>query len=188
VIPAESLVLGYLGSVGGMYLPDRFFKLVALVAAQTPQLQVLVLTPDTKLLLTLMQQYLPADSRQIVHCHTANRQEVARWLPAMDLLVCFIKPTYARIGSSPTKLAEAWACGIPALCNSGVGDVGQLVSELDAGMVIDAYSDQQLHDAASAVPALTQKAGIRLREAARAKLSLGLAARRYLDIYRLLRD
>jgi glycosyltransferase involved in cell wall biosynthesis len=106
----------------------------------------------------------------------------------MDLLVAFARPSYARISMSPTKLAEAWACGIPALCNSGVGDVAQLVSELHAGMVIDVDSDLQLQAAAKALADLVAKAGIRLREAARSRLSLELAAGRYLGIYRLLRS
>jgi hypothetical protein len=92
------------------------------------------------------------------------------------------------MGSSPTKLAEAWACGIPALCNSGVGDVSQLVSELDAGMVIDASSDHELKVAAQSLPALKHKAGARLRYAAQARLSLDLAAQRYIGIYRFLRS
>jgi glycosyltransferase involved in cell wall biosynthesis len=187
-IPEQSFVLGYLGSVGGMYLPERFLKLLALAAGQDPQLHALILTPDCHAFHKLMHQHLPPHVQPCVHTHCANRQQVARWLPAMDLLVSFIKPSYARMGSSPTKLAEAWACGIPALCNSGVGDVAQLVSELHAGMVIDADSDQELQAAAKALPTMVAKAGTRLREAALARLSLELASSRYLGIYHLLRS
>ena len=106
----------------------------------------------------------------------------------MNILVSFIKPTYARIGSSPTKLAEAWACGIPALCNTGVGDVTRLVSDLDAGMVIDVNSSQELQASIHALPEIISKGGPRLRYAAQAKLSLSIATESYLAIYRTLRS
>lgn len=187
-IDDTSLVLGYLGSVGGMYLTERFLQLVTIAANQQPNLQVLVLTPDREAFWELADQQLPRQIKPIVHIRTANREQVAQWLPAMDLLVSFIAPSYARLGSSPTKLAEAWACCIPALCNSGVGDVAQLVKELDAGMVIDAASDQELKAAAQALPTLIHKGGARLRHAAQARLSLELAAERYIEIYHLLRS
>lgn len=187
-IPETSLVLGYLGSVGGMYMPERFLRLVELASSRHPSLQVLVLTPDVEKFHQLMQVHLPAALHQAVHIRSANRSQVARWLPAMDLLVSLIKPTYARMGSSPTKLAEAWATGIPAICNSGVGDVSALVEELDAGMVIDAESNSDLIAAADSLLALIHKGGARLRKAAQERLGLELAADRYLKIYRLLRS
>ena len=187
-IPHDSLVLGYLGSVGRMYMPERFLQLVELAAAQIPKLQVLVLTPDPEAFLELVRLKLPSRFWPQIQTRSANREQVARWLPAMDILVSFITATYARIGSSPTKLAEAWACGIPALCNSGVGDLALLVPELDAGMVINIDSDQELQNVAKALPSLVTKGGKILRDAAQAKLSLELAADRYLGIYRLLRS
>ena len=187
-IPDSSFVLGYLGSVGGMYLTDKFLKLVQYARVHQPSLQVLVLTPDRSSFLSIVHQQLPSHAKSIVHTLSANREQVAQWLPAMDLLVSFIAPTYARLGSSPTKLAEAWATGIPALCNSGVGDVARLVIELDAGMIVDASSEKELEAAAKLLPGLIKKGGRRLRHAAKARLSLDLAAERYLGIYRLLRS
>ena len=182
-ITETSLVLGYLGSVGGMYMPERFLRLVELASGRHPSLQVLVLTPDEEKFHQLMQVHLPAALHQAVHIRSANRDQVARWLPAMDLLVSLIQPSYARMGSSPTKLAEAWATGIPAICNSGVGDVSALVEELDAGMVIDAESNSDLIAAADSLLALIHKGGARLRKAAQERLGLEVASDRYLQIY-----
>ena len=186
-IPEASLVLGYLGSVGGMYMPERFLRLVELASARHPSLQVLVLTPDEEKFHQLMQVHLPAVLHKAVHIRSANRDQVARWLPAIDLLVSLIQPSYARMGSSPTKLAEAWATGIPAICNSGVGDVAALVQELDAGVVIDADSDPDLTAAADCLLNLIHKGGPRLRKAAQARLGLEVASQRYLQIYNDLR-
>lgn len=186
-IPEARLVLGYLGSVGRMYMPERFLRLVELARARHPSLEVLVLTPDQEKFQQLIQEHLPAALHPHVHIRSANRNQVARWLPAMDLLVSLIQPSYARMGSSPTKLAESWATGIPAICNRGVGDVAALVAELDAGMVINADSDPDLSIAADFLPSLLEKGGARLREAAQGRLSLDMASDRYLQIYTSLR-
>lgn len=186
-IPEASLVLGYLGSVGGMYMPEQFLRLVELASARYPSLQVLVLTPDEEKFRQLMQRHLPSAFHPHVHIRVANRNQVARWLPAFDLIVAFAKPSFARISMSPTKLAEAWAVGIPAVCNHGVGDVAALVAELEAGMVIDASSDEELCSVIDAFPVLIAKQGLLLREASQSKLGLDIGARRYCYIYNHLR-
>lgn len=186
-IPETGLVLGYLGSVGGMYMPERFLRLVELASARHSSLEVLVLSPDQEKFQQLMQKHLPAALHPHVHIRSANRNQVARWLPAMDLLVSLIQPSYARMGSSPTKLAEAWATGIPAICNRGVGDVAALVAELDAGMVINADSDCDLSTAADFLPSLLKKGGARLREEAQRRLGLDMASDCYMQIYNSLR-
>jgi len=186
-IPEASLVLGYLGSVGGMYLPDRFLRFVEIASTRYPSIQALVLTPDEEKFSQLMNAHLSTSLHSHVHVRAANRDQVARWLPATDLIVAFAKPTYARISMSPTKLAEAWAMGIPSLCNHGVGDVAGLLQELDAGMLIDASSESDLSFAADCLLNLLDKGGQRLRTAARVRLDLAVATSKYLNIYDQLR-
>ena len=186
-IPSNGFVLGWLGSVGGMYLSQRFLEFVASAYQHYKDIHVLALTPDRDAFKLLVTRHLQSTALPRIHIHSADRHQVAEWLPAIDVLVSLIAPTYARLGASPTKLAEAWACGIPTLCNSGIGDVTNLVRDLHAGMVIDADSAEQLHASVIALPSLIQKGGDRLRSAAKSVVSLSLAAERYNAIYRLLR-
>lgn len=182
-IPHDVMVLGYLGSVGGMYLSDRFFRLMEIAAEANPNLHLLALTPDVVRFREEMQQYLPESLHPRAHILSASRDEVAKWLPAIDVLVSFIRPSYARMASSPTKLAESFASGIPAICNTGVGDVTGLLRELDAGVVVDADSDHELVAVSNALPLLIAKGGSRLRKSARQVLGLELAAERYRSVY-----
>lgn len=186
-IPSNGFVIGWLGSVGGMYLSQRFLEFVASAYQHYKDIHVLALTPDRDAFKLLVNRQLQSTALPRIHIHSADRHQVAEWLPAIDVLVSLIVPTYARLGASPTKLAEAWACGIPTLCNSGIGDVTNLVRDLHAGMVIDADSAEQLHASIIALPSLIQKGGDRLRSAAKSVVSLSLAAERYNAIYRLLR-
>jgi glycosyltransferase involved in cell wall biosynthesis len=185
-IGKDTFVLGYLGSVGGMYMTDRFFRLVTFASMVIPDLHIFALTPDEERFKSEMQTYLPARQHRFVHVQSATRNEVAKLLPSIDLLVSFIKPSYARMSTSPTKLAESFAAGIPVICNYGVGDVTVLVSELDAGVVIDADSDDALFEVANTLPSLALKGGYRLRNLARKKLGLEVAAFHYNNVYRKL--
>lgn len=185
-VPQEAVVLGYLGSVGGMYLSDRFFRLAEFTFAANRNVHILALTPDVVHFNDEMSRYLPSALHIFIHVRAASRDEVGKWLPAMDVLVSFIRPSYARMASSPTKLAESFAAGIPAICNYGVGDVEVLIHELDAGVMVDADSDADLTGVANALTAVVKKGGIRLRQAARKELGLELATARYRNVYRKL--
>jgi glycosyltransferase involved in cell wall biosynthesis len=182
-LPAESLVMGYLGSVGRMYMLDRFFKLLAMACERHPHAHALVITPDEAALRRVMQDHLPQAWHSRVMVVSATRREVPALLPAMDVLVSFITPTYARMGASPTKLAECFAAGVPAICNGGVGDVAEQMNELQAGMVVDPNDDAALSDAAVRLPDVADQGGARLREAASRTLGLDVAHARYKSIY-----
>ncbi|MFM8341105.1 MAG: glycosyltransferase, partial [Methylomonas sp.] len=182
-LPQNAIVLGYLGSVGRMYMSDRFFRLVELAAVNNSKVYVLALTPDVKRFNVEMQKYLSAKLHKDVKLLSVSRADVSRLLPAIDLLISFIQPSYARIASSPTKLAESFAAGIPAICNFGVGDVTTIIAELDAGLVIDAGSDNALIEVSARLLEIIAKGGVRLRLAARGMLGLEVANLRYRSVY-----
>ena len=182
-LPADALVLGYLGSVGRMYMPERYFRLAELAAGHEPRLYLLALTQDPELFRAEMIAALSPHLHPRVEYRSVARAEVAELLPAMDILVGFIVPSHARMAASPTKMAEAFASGVPVICNFGTGDVAELMARLDAGAIIDADSDTELARVASNLSAIMTKGGARLRELARRSLGLGVAQARYRDIY-----
>ena len=47
------------------------------------------------------------------------------------------------MASSPTKQGEIMAMGIPLVCNFGVGDTDEIVTNYEAGSVINVFDDNQ---------------------------------------------
>jgi len=182
-IPADAIVLGYLGSVGRMYMMDRYFRFFELAASRQKNVHALIITQDIDILNRLMIDCLPAALHCKVHVISASRQELPKIIPAMDILVSFILPSYARMAASPTKLAECFATGIPSVSNSGVGDVAGTIAQLGAGIIVDPASDDDLCKAAERLSEISAMGGSRLRDEARAVLGLELAAQRYLSVY-----
>ena len=182
-IPNDARVLGYLGSVGRMYMLDRFFRLFELAAVQSKDVRALLITQDVAALKRVMESELPSALHARVHIKPATRNEVPNLIPAMDLLVSFIQPSYARMAASPTKLAECFAEGIPAICNAGVGDVAEQIEKLGAGVIVDPASDEELLAVMDRLDEICAMGGVRLRDAARESLGLEVAMGRYQSVY-----
>jgi len=66
--------------------------------------------------------------------------EVPRYLKAADIAISFIKPCYSKQSSSPTKIAEYLASGLPVVCNTGVGDLDKLIEEKQVGTLLREFS------------------------------------------------
>ena len=182
-IPTDAFVLGYLGSIGRMYLLDRFFHLFKLAVNVRKDCHALLITRDTSALKQLMKSHLTPELSSRVHIKSASRDEVPVFLPAMDVMTSFIFSTYARAGASPTKMAECFALGIPVIANPGVGDVKQVVDRLDGGWIVDPFSDTDLMEVVQNLDIICSKGGRRLRDASRSILGLEYATQCYQSIY-----
>jgi len=54
---------------------------------------------------------------------TVMRNEVPLYLSIGSALICFVKPSFSKIGSSATKINEALMMNRPVIVNVGWGDV-----------------------------------------------------------------
>jgi hypothetical protein len=60
-----------------------------------------------------------------------------------DVSIFFIRPTFSKKASSPTKQGEIMAMGIPLICNSGVGDTDFVVNKYNAGSIISKFETKE---------------------------------------------
>jgi len=128
---------------------------------------------------------VPRDRLELV---SATHDAVAGYIQTMHLGSALIKPSYSKIASAPTKMAEYLGCGVPCLGNSGVGDVAEILRGRNVGIVMDRLSEEDIQDAADRALALLEDAALPSRCVATAQelfsLERGVAA--YQDIYRSL--
>jgi hypothetical protein len=76
-------------------------------------------------------------STDSIRVQSAKHNEVSSYISLFTASVFFIRPTYSKKASSPTKQGELMAMGIPIICNSGVGDTDKIVKKYHAGIVIE---------------------------------------------------
>ena len=67
-------------------------------------------------------------------------------LRAHDLSVMFFSSGLSKL-EVPTRLAEVLGCGLPVVANKGVGDVAEIISENDVGVIIEGESEEDIHKA-----------------------------------------
>src|SRR5581483_635896 len=91
-----------------------------------------------------------------------------------DAALSFIRPCLSKQASSPTKIAEYLAAGIPVVTNTGIGDLDQLVNSERVGVAVSEFSDEGYRRAARELVALLEDPGVRDRCTA--------AAHKYFDL------
>lgn len=181
-LPENSLVLSYLGSVGAWYMLDEMLRLFAAMLQRYPDARMLFITHSPREMILSRLPAFGLNPEQLL-IREASRSEVPLFTKASDINVSFIKPVYSKLSSSPTKLGEVLAMGLPVIVNSGVGDVESIVKKADAGFVMHAFSQEEYQQAVDAVPDLLKKDPALIRENIRSVYSLEEGIRAYSSAY-----
>lgn len=175
----------YVGSLGTWYLLDEMLACFRWGYERWPSAHLLILTPSPGGIVedTLDRLAIP---RERVTIRSVPYAEVPMHLSLGDVGLCFIKPSLSKLSSSPTKIGEYLACGLPILANAGVGDVEELVRRQRVGVVLDEFSGHAYQKALDQMEKLLQdREGLRqrCRAAAEEKFSLLWSVRQYRSTY-----
>ncbi|QGM22376.1 glycosyltransferase [Spiribacter sp. 2438] len=183
-IAPDTIVLSYLGSLGTIYLLDDMLRLFKTIAMGRDDVCLLLITRDwSDAQEANLVRLEMRDLRDRIYVRAASRKEVPKLLGISDIMLSFRRSTYSQMACSPTKLAEAFALGIPAISNSGVGDVDRITHDLDAGMLIDLEAPNAYRMVSDELDRISAKGGDRLRRAAHERLGLENAKHAYREIY-----
>jgi glycosyltransferase involved in cell wall biosynthesis len=179
-------VMIYVGKLTGVYMDEEMADFFAVAVRQRPDLVFLVLTQSRadSIVAELRRAGLPEDAHRIT---AAPATEVGAYLAASDFAICFCHPKPSLIASSPTKIGEYLAAGLPVVSGPDVGDTDTILRNERAGAVVDAFTASEYERAAADILAMAGdgKARERCREVARRVFSLrdvGIA--RYDALYR----
>lgn len=178
-------VVLYLGALNGWYLSEEMAQLFAAAFKQDrANLPVVITQSDgsgmAKRLIELGLQ--PGDFM----IRSALPQEVPALLAAADVAVSLIKPSFSKKASSPTKMGEYLASGLPVLCNAGVGDIDHLISGERVGVLLHEFNLQAYGAAMQQMLELLREPGVheRCREVAFRYFDLErVGATRYARLY-----
>jgi len=88
---------------------------------------------------------------------------VAEHLAAADMAFCFIKPGFSKLSSSPTKIGEFLASGLPVLCNAGIGDTDELLVENRVGVLLRTFGHESYVQALREVDQFAEDTSLRRR-------------------------
>lgn len=180
------LVISYLGSIGAWYLLDEMLAQFAVIKQQYPGAKLLFVTQEPAEMVLEAARKVPSLEPTDFLVKPATRKEVPGLIAASDLNLFFIKQSYSKKASSPTKLGEILAMGLPVICNDGVGDVADIIRRTDGGFVVSDLAAAGYAAAAASIPQLLQKDGRQLRVKAQEYYDLETAIGRYAGEYQRL--
>jgi len=136
----DRFVLVYSGSIGGWYLTDKTADFFVALLKRKPQGHFLWLTGGDKGLIEKLMSDRGVNSSQFTVRKVAPA-DVPGYLSASDIGIAFYKPTFSRLATSPVKVSEYLACGLPVIVNAGVGDSDTFVAAQKVGGVVKDFEE-----------------------------------------------
>lgn len=181
-IEDDALVMVYLGSLSADYLLSQMITLFKCLLKERNKAYFLFVSNTGHNLVKKeckTQDLNPAHVRFV----TASREEVPLYLACATISVIFIQPGLTKVGCSPTKLAELFACNIPVIANADVGDLDSIIDPLINGsVVVSDFSETTMQNALERVFQLKKK-NINIRENSR-HFALTAGVDLYAEVYR----
>ena len=139
-------VIIYTGSIGTWYFTKELIDCILVWKKHIPNIKLLFVTKDLIELDLILNQYSKVENSIIVKV-SATYKEVPAYLSIAKASMFFIKPSYSKIASSPTKMAECWAMNLPIITNSGIGDNDLYFNIHKGGILINDFTIEEYEKA-----------------------------------------
>jgi glycosyltransferase involved in cell wall biosynthesis len=177
-IADDAYILGYIGSIGTWYMLPEMLDYFKCLRTSNPTAVFLFVTAENPDRIISAAVAKGIDPKAIVITSSLH-QGVPLHISIFDHSVFFIRSSYSKKASSPTKQGEIMAMGIPLVCNSGVGDTDNIVRKYQSGIVIEEFTEAN-YRASSIDPNFDAK---HVMEGAKDYFSLEEGVERYLKVY-----
>lgn len=180
--PKENVV--YLGSVGQGYMGSVIFKIFSLIQKHYPSVKITLISLSQETLINKLAQENSVELSKIEYL-SLNHEQVAQVLGKCTFGLSFIKPHYSKKASCATKTGEYLACGMPVLCNSGIGDMDEILSS-NVSVFCDNYSNESLLEAVKGILTLASKKSVKevCQDFSRSYFSLFKGVDKYNNLYK----
>jgi len=183
-IDYDKKIITYIGSTGGFYLTNEIFSFVKLLLITNPNYFLLFITKDEPI--KIINEAIAAGiTQELFHICAVSREDVPLYLSITDVSIFFIKPTFSKIASSPTRHAELMSMGIPVICND-IGDTGKIIEESGTGILIQEFSNAKYNVAINVLPELLKVSKEKIRDYAFKYFNLEVGIEKYSIVYKQL--
>jgi glycosyltransferase involved in cell wall biosynthesis len=140
----NKFVLSYVGSLGTWYMAEEMLKFFKVLSEKINAIFLVITKDKEELVLRAAKKYGINDRLIVV---SASRAEMPYYIALSSASLFFIKPTFSKSASSPTKMGELLSMGIPIVTNTGVGDVDNIITEMKCGVTISDFNEKSYEEA-----------------------------------------
>lgn len=186
-IQPHHTVIGYLGSLGTWYMLDEMLAWFKVFLEYEKNAIFLFVTPDSPEPVYEKAKNLNIETDKII-VQEAKREEVPLYLSLMHASLFFIKPSYSKKGTSPTKQGELMGMNIPIICNTGIGDVDNIVEKTNSGVLVRQFSENGYRESIEKLLVMLNQSNAHIRAGAEEVYSLEKGIRLYQGVYEKIRQ
>ncbi len=154
----ERPTMVYVGKFTGWYMEREMADFVAAARRSAPDLLFLIVTQadPAPMLSELDRNGIRHRDYRILR---AEPEEIGRYLAAADVGLSFVRPCFSKISSSPTKIGEYLAAGLPVVSTAGIGDVDALLRDNRVGTLVEDLSTPGYETTVTALRELREDPG-----------------------------
>jgi len=134
-IAEQDFILGYVGSIGTWYMLDEMLDCFKVMSDSKSTAKMMFVTGESVSEISQKATEKGIPRSRLIFTSTVHKF-VPLHISLFDWSIFFIRPTYSKKASSPTKQGEIMAMGVPVICNAGVGDTDKIIENYDAGIVL----------------------------------------------------
>lgn len=139
---SDQIVIGYFGSISQIYMPNEMLSYFSFFKKKYHKAKFILISKDFSYFTNNNNKILEIYKDDIIFV-SPKQKDLALYYNICNLTLCFIKNSFARKASSPTKIAESLACGTPVIYND-VGDNKLLLSNFYKNGGVSSLSDADL--------------------------------------------
>lgn len=183
-IATGDFVVSYVGSIGTWYMPDEMFDFFKVLNAKVATARFLFVTPESPETVFARAEARGVSRDKVIVVHATHKQ-VPGYLSLSNWSLFFIKPVFSKLASSPTKQGEIMGMGIPHVCNTGVGDVAEILQNGECGFAISAFNAESYNKVVDSMLEAKLDAGL-IRQNAFRVYSLEEGIKKYAGVYNAL--
>ncbi len=183
-ISDKGINLGYLGSVDTAYDIEPVIDFFSKYYQYNNKIQITFLTSSNrdKLIKMLDKFSIPCDAYKIKY---VERSQLNDEINSLSCIIFNLKLKSSLLASMPTKIGEAFACGVPIVCNAFNKDIRSIIEKNNCGLILNfnelEFSDLFFKKFESEILALTRINNC--IELSQSEFSLKSGSSKYLEIY-----
>ena len=173
--------------LSGWFLTDWLSKWFSIVLEKNGEAQFEIISRDDEVEICKSLPFC-SEAKGSLKIRSALSSEMPKIFSRHSVAVMFFSAGIGKLGSAPTRLAEALASGTPVVANTGVGDLGEIITKNRVGVIVNSDSKQDLLSAYHELNLLLkdEKLPMRCRKTAESIFSLNAAVCKYSEIYKSL--
>lgn len=132
----KDIIFIHTGTVSGWYDFDSELLIMKKLMEYNENIKLLILNKNEKDFIdNSLTKY--DINREKVLITSSDFSNVYKYLNISDYAIFFIKPSFSKQASAPTKFAENIACFLPSITNKNVGDMEYYINKYETGILFD---------------------------------------------------